>query len=612
MAIMAPTEWGGKVSNYGKKIGGGISQGWKKTTDKLASMDPMTQNVPKIDPNEIIKPIVIENPYIEELKKRLGETTTPDFAKAGQVGETQMGFGRSLEDFFKTGSAGLSGLISTLQRQQAGDFGPGGSLAQKILEQGLGQNVAGVRSQLASQRGLSPALAARYAAQQTAQLGGQTAQQAGILGLQQQLEAQKLLGQLTGTAATIGSKAGDVYGTARGQEIEQAKAKSDADLRRLNILASSDTGIRQLQAQTGISENEIRAKIAAANQAAAQGDRDRRDKILGSLFESISQGTLSYMDPPEGSSAGAAGLKGLLGGAGGAGGAGAGGGAALARKNKSDGGRIDGQALVKGDSPKNDIVPANLSPGEIVIPRSAANSKKAAKSFIDSLDDWDEEPSYSKVLQARSQKKNYADGGVVEPDMDKEILDMSRKKYLEKGFDVPIPGVAPMKQSLDDMLTRGVVEPMAKAGYPTLGAAMATVPSTLAEALIPSTAADLAGTLLPFPKGKLSKKAKDILKEQGTEIPKVQKAVKEKFDLDKLLNEFQSSDEHADLLKFADKEAQSEGLFGYTHRDYINGLKDYLNMREFDLKPNEFKKLQKELKSLENWHIKNKSIDEML
>jgi hypothetical protein len=97
--------------------------------------------------------------------------------------------------------------------------------------------------------------------------------------------------------------------------------------------------------------------------------------------------------------------------------------------------------------------------------------------------------------------------------MDQEILDMSRRKYLEKGFDAPIPGVAPMKQSLDEMLTRGVVEPMAKAGYPTLGAAMATVPSTLAEALIPSTAADLAGTLLPLPGAKLGRGAAKQIKE---------------------------------------------------------------------------------------------------
>jgi hypothetical protein len=45
-----------------------------------------------------------------------------------------------------------------------------------------------------------------------------------------------------------------------------------------------------------------------------------------------------------------------------------------------DGGKVPGDAPVAGDSPKNDIVPAQLSPDEIVIPRSkAANPAKAAE-----------------------------------------------------------------------------------------------------------------------------------------------------------------------------------------------------------------------------------------
>lgn len=429
---------------------------------------------------DFLKPVQVQNPYEEQLKAALGQSMAPDFAQAQKTAGGQASFAEALRGLYGTGAGGLSGLIGTLQQQQAGNFGPGGSLAQQILQQGLGQNIAGVRSQLASQRGLSPALAARYAAQQTAQLGGQTAQQAGILGLQQQLAAQQLLGQLSGQAATLGSKGADVLGQMRGQDIAQATATSDAALKRLGILASSDTGIRQLQAQTGMSENEIRMKIKAANQAAAAGDRQMAASILGGVLGGASQGAAMVA------------TKGMM---------------------AYDGGRIPGKAPVAGDHPANDVVKANLSPGEIVIPRSAASSKKAAKSFIDSLDDWDDEPSYGKVLKARSQKKNYADGGVVEPDMDKEILDMSRRKYLEKGFDAPIPGVAPMKQSLDEMLTRGVVEPMAKAGYPTLGAAMATVPSTLAEALVPSTAADLAGTLLPLPGSKLGRGAAKQIKE---------------------------------------------------------------------------------------------------
>lgn len=54
-------------------------------------------------------------------------------------------------------------------------------------------------------------------------------------------------------------------------------------------------------------------------------------------------------------------------------------------KLKSAGGKVPGQAKVKGDSSKNDTVPTMLSPGEIVLPRSVTQSKdpvKAAADFV--------------------------------------------------------------------------------------------------------------------------------------------------------------------------------------------------------------------------------------
>lgn len=45
------------------------------------------------------------------------------------------------------------------------------------------------------------------------------------------------------------------------------------------------------------------------------------------------------------------------------------------RVDYRDGGKVPGQAKVPGDSPVNDVVRANLSPGEIVVPRSLAESK---------------------------------------------------------------------------------------------------------------------------------------------------------------------------------------------------------------------------------------------
>jgi len=63
------------------------------------------------------------------------------------------------------------------------------------------------------------------------------------------------------------------------------------------------------------------------------------------------------------------------------------GGAALGMM-KYDGGLIPGRPAVNGNSPKNDTVPAMLSPGEIVLPLSVVNHPDAgekAREFVDSL-----------------------------------------------------------------------------------------------------------------------------------------------------------------------------------------------------------------------------------
>lgn len=47
----------------------------------------------------------------------------------------------------------------------------------------------------------------------------------------------------------------------------------------------------------------------------------------------------------------------------------------------SKGGKIPGKAPVKGNSPNNDTVPAMLSPGEIVVPRSHSSDPEKAAAF---------------------------------------------------------------------------------------------------------------------------------------------------------------------------------------------------------------------------------------
>jgi hypothetical protein len=73
-------------------------------------------------------------------------------------------------------------------------------------------------------------------------------------------------------------------------------------------------------------------------------------------------------------------------------------------RDMTDGGLVPGKAKVRGDSQKNDVVPAMLSPGEIVVPRSAAQDEQDYMNFM---------------KQAKSQSMNcggkasYAQGGQV-------------------------------------------------------------------------------------------------------------------------------------------------------------------------------------------------------
>ena len=55
---------------------------------------------------------------------------------------------------------------------------------------------------------------------------------------------------------------------------------------------------------------------------------------------------------------------------------------ALMAAMKAKGGRVPGKAQTAGNSPRNDTVPALLSPGEIVVPRTVAHDPVAAKEFV--------------------------------------------------------------------------------------------------------------------------------------------------------------------------------------------------------------------------------------
>lgn len=82
---------------------------------------------------------------------------------------------------------------------------------------------------------------------------------------------------------------------------------------------------------------------------------------------------------------------------------------------------------------------------------------------------------------------------------------------MEDDFSKEIPGAVKAKSKIDEWLTGNIVEPLAARGYPNLGAGLATVPSTIAEFLAPTTPGEFAPGMAGV--GKMSRKAKKISKD---------------------------------------------------------------------------------------------------
>jgi len=55
-------------------------------------------------------------------------------------------------------------------------------------------------------------------------------------------------------------------------------------------------------------------------------------------------------------------------------------------RDMTDGGLVPGKAKIKGDSLQNDTVPAMLSPGEVVVPRTAVNDEEDFKKFMNNVE----------------------------------------------------------------------------------------------------------------------------------------------------------------------------------------------------------------------------------
>lgn len=264
---------------------------------------------------------------------------------------------------------------ANINQLQGAANGTGPSVAEQLLAQQTQSNNQGAASLVASQRGLNPALAARMAlAAQTS--NNQSAAQSGALAkAQEQTQARSSLLQALGQQ---GAQNNQLLGVAGGLDAN---------------LQSQAAGVAGQNAQLAYGADQINAGVAGQNAGTAGA-------IVGGLIAGTgAAGPMGTIKTPAGASTGnatsgaapagddAAAWSGE--GAGGTSAAtdasssfGLGEGADAAALALSRGGRVPGRAPVPGNSPKNDIVPADLSAGEIVVPRSASTDPDRAAAFV--------------------------------------------------------------------------------------------------------------------------------------------------------------------------------------------------------------------------------------
>lgn len=277
-----------------------------------------------------------------------------------------------------------------IQRSQ----GNAPSVAEMQMQQGLNQAQQQAMGTAAAQRGINPALAAHLAQQQQAGISQNAVQQTGMMRAQEQMANDQLLqqglqSQRQGRQALQGLQVQNNLGT-QGLQNQAYDAQADRGAGFFNSIGSmASMGGQSKAAHGGV----IPGYAMGGEIAQDPGMLNTFATAIGQQVGQIMAGnqkahpglqlSAPKMNAPTGSAAGADGVPGtaVAGGAGDAGGLSALGPALMLAGN---GGSVPGKAKVPGDSQTNDVQPAMLSPGEIVIPRTVAQMSpdKIAKFVI--------------------------------------------------------------------------------------------------------------------------------------------------------------------------------------------------------------------------------------
>jgi hypothetical protein len=301
--------------------------------------------------------------------------------------------------------------LATQLGQQALGQGPNPALEQ--LRQTTGQNIQQATGMIASQKGINPALAARVAALAGANANQTAAGQAATQAANQELAAQNLQAQ--------------ALSTQRGQDISQQQASLGLMTGAGQLQQGQNTQrIQDLALAQNLNQNTASTNAQLANQAGMTNAQ------LANAAASANAGTNTKV--LSGGLQGAGDITGLF-----------------ARGGRVDfraGGNVPGKARVAGDSEENDTVPAMVSPGEVVLPRSVAqaeNAPKEAADFVAALKNRKREAmpagGYGRVLakqreieQRLAQLERMSGGGEVDDTDDPNKTDPGVIESIKRWF----------------------------------------------------------------------------------------------------------------------------------------------------------------------------------
>lgn len=349
---------GSGTAGIGGSLGGSLASGLGGALSKL---DPSQIGKNRFTPDMPQSNFAATTPGIQNTNFASGidnrMSFNPDFQDANQLMAQQRDFAAALQNRGNAAYGQQQGLIGQLQQDAAGN-GPGSQLARQMTQQAAQNNIAQMSGAIASQRGINPALAARLIGQQAAGANQAAAQQGSNMALQSQLAARSQLGGLTsGELGLTTQGIGNTLNTSRGQTIDQTLGGGQLNNATLGTLVAGQGAQNAAINNGNLGAQDINSRIALGNLNAGVAGQQIQGNVASS--NAATQG-------------------GIIGGILNAGGK-------IGAAAMAHGGVVDGKAKVDGDSPHNDTVNAKLSPGEIVVPRTAADDPDKAHRFIDHI-----------------------------------------------------------------------------------------------------------------------------------------------------------------------------------------------------------------------------------